>query len=337
MPTSPRLAYEDALANLNKGGLQGSQLASAQENLRGSYTASPGATGTETTDLTKPPEQSYGIKHFDPTDSEADQTDTSGATAPAPAPEKSPYSDALDAYVKSLSHSSSYTETSKGIDNLDEATARGIHGTDNKVIPLEFITGQKKAIEQRGLDLRAPLEAKLKRIGEDEKGVQAGAKARLDYEKSLAGGDGFNLSPGQTRYNTKGEIVASAPKDAAAPKIIGSATAGYFTVDSEGNLHPLKAGTGGAGGGGVPSTSQIAAIKNTLATGVAPSGEKIGNGRGTDGYIDPYVYLTAFENWPGTASDFASKFPVLKNVNPESYNLLPEAIRPKTKAAARTI
>lgn len=81
---------------------------------------------------------------------------------------------------------------------------------------------------------------------------------------------------------------------------------------------------------GAPTDIKTAttAITNTLKTGLAPSGQKIGNGRGADGYVDPYVYLASLENWPGTPDSFIKAFPVKSNINPASYKLLPASIQP---------
>lgn len=78
----------------------------------------------------------------------------------------------------------------------------------------------------------------------------------------------------------------------------------------------------------VTLADQKTGIQSFLKTGISPGGEKIGNGRGADGYVDPSVYIRAFQEWGGTAKDFLTYFPVKGNVNPASYKLLPEAIRP---------
>ena len=52
---------------------------------------------------------------------------------------------------------------------------------------------------------------------------------------------------------------------------------------------------------------------------------------GSDGYVDPDVYNTAFQQWNGSITEFLSKFPVEKYVNPTSYSKLPDSIQPKTK------
>lgn len=75
--------------------------------------------------------------------------------------------------------------------------------------------------------------------------------------------------------------------------------------------------------------NEIKTFSDFIKTGIAPSGEKFGNPIGEDGFADPTVYVTAFEEWGGTINEFLSKFPVKQYVNPESYDLLPESIRPK--------
>ena len=89
--------------------------------------------------------------------------------------------------------------------------------------------------------------------------------------------------------------------------------------------------SGGTGTGTPTVSQQKVALQKVLTTGIAPNGTKIGNPRGSDGFADPAVYIESFKNWTGTAKDFLLQFPVEKNVNPASYNLLPDAIKPATK------
>lgn len=72
-------------------------------------------------------------------------------------------------------------------------------------------------------------------------------------------------------------------------------------------------------------------IKNSFAdflkTGVDANGEKFGNPMGSDGYVDPVVYVAAFSAWDGTVKDFLLQFPIKQYVNPASYNLLPTSLQ----------
>lgn len=68
------------------------------------------------------------------------------------------------------------------------------------------------------------------------------AKARLDYEQSLIPDNKpFSLSPGQTQYDSSGKVIASLPEapSTAAPKIIGDASTGYYSVGADGKLTSL--------------------------------------------------------------------------------------------------
>lgn len=56
------------------------------------------------------------------------------------------------------------------------------------------------------------------------------------------------------------------------------------------------------------------------------NGQKIGNPRGDDKYVDPGVYLALYKTFKGTANNFIKDFP-LTNVNPKSYNLLPDELK----------
>lgn len=77
-------------------------------------------------------------------------------------------------------------------------------------------------------------------------------------------------------------------------------------------------------------------ISNALKTGKDSNGNVLGNPRGSDGYVDPGIYVQAMEKWPGTQKEFLAKFPVKGTVNPASYANLPEAIRPKASTTAST-
>lgn len=77
------------------------------------------------------------------------------------------------------------------------------------------------------------------------------------------------------------------------------------------------------------ATKEAAAeITQALKTGKDANGNVIGNAQGSDGFVDPQVYLKALTNWPGTQKEFLAKFPVKGTVNPESYDILPQSIQP---------
>jgi hypothetical protein len=87
-------------------------------------------------------------------------------------------------------------------------------------------------------------------------------------------------------------------------------------------------------GGAEPKAPTTNELKPTfiqfLKTGIDPTtGEQIGGARGSDGYSDPDVYVSAFEAWDGTTNEFLKLFPVEDYVNPLSYQYLPAAIQPE--------
>ncbi len=91
---------------------------------------------------------------------------------------------------------------------------------------------------------------------------------------------------------------------------------------SVGSTKPV-AGTGGL------TQAQIDQGNQILKTGKGPNGEKIGNPQGSDGYVDPSVYLALYNEWKGNNATFLKAYPI-GQVNPKSIKLLPEALRPKS-------
>lgn len=73
-------------------------------------------------------------------------------------------SESEKAYLKSLQMSPEEDRTQADLDRLISATKQGYTGIKNKVIPLEFITGQLAATEERAVNLAEPLESKLTRL-----------------------------------------------------------------------------------------------------------------------------------------------------------------------------
>ena len=82
---------------------------------------------------------------------------------------------------------------------------------------------------------------------------------------------------------------------------------------------------------GVTATQKAQGMQ-ILKTGIDQNGNKVGNPQGGDGYVDPSVYISLFNDFPGTASQFLTLYP-RSNVNPSSYSILPAALQPKTKSS----
>jgi hypothetical protein len=60
--------------------------------------------------------------------------------------------------------------------------------------------------------------------------------------------------------------------------------------------------------------------------------------RGKDNYVDPDEYLSMYKQWSDagyTDKEWLSQFPAKTYINPASYGLLPENMKPKTTAARK--
>lgn len=90
-----------------------------------------------------------------------------------------------------------------------------------------------------------------------------------------------------------------------------------------------SAGKGGTDGTYTYTADDLAAYKNLLNSGTE---DNKFNGRGDDGYFDPYTFNLAYKDWKkngGTAAGFLKKFP-LTNINPEGgYDIIHADLKPK--------
>jgi hypothetical protein len=184
----------------------------------------------------------------------------------------------------------------------------------------ELKTNAKASLDVLAKSYQAQIEAGKLNIG-SLTGIQ---KAKLEEYETQAGLPlGSTLAVLQTLKPAEEKLYSGVDKAGNFIYITKNAATGAISTKKITNVEAPKA---------PPVTQQKTAIQNTLKTGVAPSGQKIGAPMGKDGYVDPYVYITAFQNWSGSAKDFLAEFPVKTNVNPASYSLLPEAIRPSTRS-----
>ena len=165
---------------------------------------------------------------------------------------------AESAYQRSLQISPEELSTQEDLDKLIESTKTAYRNTSGQAIPMEFITGQLRSIEQRATGLAEPLERKLSRLQAARTSSLEASKFALeradksiqsekDASKPVAGtsfydprtgkftqapaaipkADPFTLSPGDKRYDDKGNLIASGGEkpmsDAAEAKLIEKA------------------------------------------------------------------------------------------------------------------
>lgn len=148
--------------------------------------------------------------------------DGSGAPAGGPPVAPSGYSSpeylaAMKAYTDSLQLSPEEITNQQNLDNLNSSLAIGESNTNDQVIPMEFITGQKKSMEDRTLALEKPLQAKAALLQAKRTAAQDASKFALDQmdKKIQAEQDSHkpvSVAPGSTLVDpATGKPVYSAP------------------------------------------------------------------------------------------------------------------------------
>lgn len=95
----------------------------------------------------------------------------------------------------------------------------------------------------------------------------------------------------------------------------------------------IPGGKGGGTDGGYKYSGDDITTYTTFLNqgGTTPEGNAYA-GRGDDGFVDPGTYIYAYKDWiknNGSVAGFLKKFPVAKNVNPESVDSLPAALTNK--------
>lgn len=158
--------------------------------------------------------------------------------APVTTPEQKTVDSLTKAYTDALKISPEEMSTQEDLDKLIESAKTSFRNASNQAIPLEFITGQQKAIEERALGLAEPMEKKLARLQAQRTASSEASKfalERADKKMAEAKGTtvgnsivkfnpvtgkydtvysspkdtGFTLSPGEKRYDDKGDVIAS--------------------------------------------------------------------------------------------------------------------------------
>lgn len=156
--------------------------------------------------------------------------------------------DAEAAYRKNLEMTPEEMATQRELDQLSESARTGYRLTENQTIPLEFITGQQRAIEQRALGLAEPLSAKAARLQAQRMASLNASKFALDRadqavsdEKAAAAEakkaeNPMEVGGNLVKYNAKTgkyETVYSAPEKPAEGFTLGEGQSRY---DAQGNL-----------------------------------------------------------------------------------------------------
>lgn len=168
--------------------------------------------------------------------------ETPAVVSPYETPE---YKKLLEAYTTNLGLSPEEIAAQEELNRLQQSFRTGYQNTEDQAIPMEFITGQQRSLEQRALNLDAPLQDRMalaqarrlanlegskfaleqadKRIASQQGQIQefGGNLVRIRPDGTVdtiaegptTSAEGFTLSPGQVRYDAAGNVVANAPKD----------------------------------------------------------------------------------------------------------------------------
>jgi len=217
-------------------------------------------------------------------------TDVSMATAPSmPTVNQDMYAGvdtASKAYEESLRLSPEEMAAQAEADRLAESASRGYQNTAEQTIPLEFIVGQQKAIEQRALNLNEPIQRRLARLQAERLARTEAAKfglereqGKVDFARAAANrAEEMGIARSDTEYERNFEQQKFDEDKrrfgleyALAQQKAGETTAGEdFTLgegqtryDANGNV---IAGGGTAPGGGANtqgSLDQLAFLKST--------------------------------------------------------------------------
>lgn len=124
--------------------------------------------------------QLTGMAPTTPTAAPTGETPTT-PTAPTITPEVAKAMTDAEKNVAELSKiSAGEFSTQEDIDRLIESAQKGIFESGQQAVPLEFITGQQKAIEQRALGLIEPLDRKLARLEAQRTGSLESSKFALE-------------------------------------------------------------------------------------------------------------------------------------------------------------
>ena len=158
---------------------------------------------------------------------------------PVPTPYETSVTDAEKAYTTAGQMTPEEEAAQAELDRLSSSFKTGYQGVEDQTIPMEFITGQQKSLENRALNLAEPLNQKLARLQakrmsalETSKFALERADTKLktetDKTKPMEGtsfydpvtgtwktapekikpAEDFTLSEGQIRYDAQGKEIA---------------------------------------------------------------------------------------------------------------------------------
>lgn len=259
---------------------------------------------------------------------------SSSSTPTAPNPETlKAIQLAEDAYKKSMLISPDELSTQGDIDNLIESTKSAFRGTSGQTIPLEFITGQLKAIEQRATGLAEPLERKLARLQAARTSSMESSKFALERadkayaNESASAKDARLESESARRFGiTTGMDQSRLNEDARQADLNYKLSQQKFDEDKRqfGQEYALKlrnqaleeqkaTASGATSAGGVGGATGVSELKTSALSSAQALLQKFLSGTGTSAVGTSRIF--GLQNIPGTApKDFQVQFDNLKSL-----------------------
>jgi len=178
---------------------------------------------------------------------------------------------AMKTYQSLMNPSKDELATQEDLDKLIESTKKGYLDTENKVIPMQFITGQLSAMEKRAGVLAEPLQAKLGRLQAARTSSLEASKFALDRaDKALAaetastqpmnvGGNIVKFNPATGEYETVYQGESSKP--ASVQEYEYAKQNGYTGTFNEYQDEDANRKAIAMGAGGLTTSQQSAAFK----------------------------------------------------------------------------
>ena len=136
-------------------------------------------------------------------------------------PEVSAYDLAAKDVEKYSQLSDEEIKAQEELNKISESLRQGYQGEGERAIPLGFITGRQSALETRAAGLAQPIQARAALAQAKRIAALDASKFRLEQEtkkieaEKSTKQEGFTLSAGQKRYDSKGNLIASSAPETA--------------------------------------------------------------------------------------------------------------------------
>lgn len=264
--------------------------------------------------------------------------------APSTTPTKPeiPELSATEKTITSLMNPGSEELTTQGdLDKLIDSTKTGYLNVENKAIPMEFITGQKSAIEKRATNLAEPLERKLARLQAQRTAALEASKFTLERgDKKEAAAAKAKETEFDQKYkmDTLAETKRKTDQDYALSKEKFDEDVRQFGLTYAQNARKIaidEAKAAGEAGGGAKATEQKL---EALALAKELRGAAAGKGSAVGASLAKFVPFGQSLGLQGNRSAFEAKVETLKsNLTLENLKLLKGAMSDKDLAFLQAI